>query len=258
MQEEVQEGIIQRIQHSEFTEGRVSLSGSAFLFWPTSSPGPVVGYATCCLSILTCFLQGKFSGELQAESFDPPSKRNVCVNPFCLYYVLYPYVHISAFLAINSFPQAQVTMKFYRIGMVCLFALLSASCSVYMAAHQPDLKDMTPIKPGVHQSIVHTELGPPVWSGEESDCFVEIYRFTQGYSQGAKTGRAVFHGVADVFTLGLWEVVGTPVETIASGDKMTVKVYYDDKFYATKVDVFTENKNTQEQPAPGWPTAPAQ
>ncbi|MGO9021661.1 MAG: hypothetical protein ACLQVJ_25270 [Syntrophobacteraceae bacterium] len=143
-------------------------------------------------------------------------------------------------------------MKLFRIGVIVVAAILSSSCSVYMAAHQPELKDMTPIKPGVHQSIIHTELGTPVWCGKENDCDVEIYRFTQGYSKGAKTARAVFHGAADVCTLGLWEVVGTPVETIASGEKMTIKVTYDDNLYATKIDIHTESKkeeSTDDQPA---------
>lgn len=128
-------------------------------------------------------------------------------------------------------------MKFCRIGILCLFALLSASCSVYMAAHQPDKKDVTAIKPGVHQSIVRAELGTPVWSGKENNTYVEVYHFTQGYSKGAKTASAVLFGAADVMTLGLWEVAGTPIETIASGNKMTVKVYYDDNLDVTKVEV---------------------
>ena len=32
-------------------------------------------------------------------------------------------------------------------------------------------------------------------------------------------GRAVAHGVMDVLTLGLWEVVGTPVEAVAGQDQ---------------------------------------
>ena len=99
-------------------------------------------------------------------------------------------------------------MKLFRVAVVVFCTVLLSSCSVYMAAHQPGKKDMTAIKPGVHQSVVRTELGTPVWCGKENGCNIEIYRFTQGYSQGAKAGRAVFHGAADVLTLGLWEVVG--------------------------------------------------
>jgi hypothetical protein len=37
----------------------------------------------------------------------------------------------------------------------------------------------------------------------------------------------VFHGVADFFTLGLWEVVATPTESMLSGDEMAFQVRYD-------------------------------
>ena len=57
---------------------------------------------------------------------------------------------------------------------------------------------------------------------------VDIFAFTQGYSEGAKAVRAVFHGVADVLTLGLWEVVGTPVEAVADGTAVKVEVCYDE------------------------------
>ena len=39
-------------------------------------------------------------------------------------------------------------------------------------------------------------------------------------------GRAVAHGVMDVLTLGIWEVVGTPVEVL-KGDKLHLIVVYD-------------------------------
>ncbi len=49
----------------------------------------------------------------------------------------------------------------------------------------------------------------------------------QGYSDGAKVGRAALHAAADVFTLGLWEVVGTPIEAVADGSEVQVEVFYD-------------------------------
>ena len=111
-------------------------------------------------------------------------------------------------------------MTYWRILVVCLAVFSVSSCSVYMAAHQPGQKDMTVLKPGIHQSVVRSRLGAPVWNGKENGQDVEIYRFVQGYSKGAKTGRAVFHGVADVFTLGLWEVVGTPVEMMRTAIRL--------------------------------------
>jgi len=52
-------------------------------------------------------------------------------------------------------------------------------------------------------------------------------KFVQGYSSGAKAGRGAFHSAADVLTLGLWEVLGTPVEMAADGNEVKVKVAYD-------------------------------
>lgn len=49
----------------------------------------------------------------------------------------------------------------------------------------------------------------------------------RAYSTGAKAGRAVFHGAADLVTLGLWEIVATPTEGAFSGDEMVYRVRYD-------------------------------
>ena len=104
---------------------------------------------------------------------------------------------------------------------------LSNGCSVYLAAHQPDKKDITLLKPGTPRSVLVSEFGQPASSETRDGKRVDIFTFVQGYSEGAKTSRAVWHGVADVFTLGLWEVIGYPVEKTYSGEKMTYEVTYD-------------------------------
>ncbi len=45
----------------------------------------------------------------------------------------------------------------------------------------------------------------------------------------------MFHGAADVLTLGLWEVVGTPTEATFDGNKMAFEVTYDESDKAEKV-----------------------
>ena len=47
----------------------------------------------------------------------------------------------------------------------------------------------------------------------------------------------MFHGVADVFTFGLWEVIGTPTEGIFSGDEMAFEVSYDENDRIDQVTV---------------------
>ena len=113
--------------------------------------------------------------------------------------------------------------------VMALLSLTNTGCSVYMAAKQPGEKDLSVLSEGTHRSLVIAEFGAPVWSGEKDGKKVDIFAFTQGYSTGAKTARALFHGTADVFTLGLWEVFSTPGEAIFSGTDMKVEVTYDEK-----------------------------
>jgi hypothetical protein len=97
-----------------------------------------------------------------------------------------------------------------------------------MAAKQPSAKNVDLFKVGTPRSMLLAEFGLPTVSEVRNGKKFEIYKFVQGYSTGAKAGRAVFHGVADVLTLGLWEVIGTPTEGVFSGDEMAYEVSYDE------------------------------
>ena len=118
-------------------------------------------------------------------------------------------------------------MTITRFFMIILFSIMLTSCSVFMAAKQPDKKNVDLFKVGTPRSMLLAEFGMPTVSELRDGKKYEIYKFIQGYSAGAKAGRAVFHGAADVLTLGLWEVVGTPVEGTFSGDEMAYEVSYD-------------------------------
>lgn len=109
------------------------------------------------------------------------------------------------------------------------FLFWMSGCSVYMAARQPDQKNLHVLDQGTPRSYVVSELGPPMYTKDENGKACDVLSFTQGYSKGAKVGRAVFHGAADVLTFGLWEVAGTPIEAVADGTPVKVEVYYDEK-----------------------------
>ncbi len=119
------------------------------------------------------------------------------------------------------------------LKMLVLFgwcvAVLGANtgCSVVMAAKQPDEKNIDLFAQGTSRDSLLAEFGPPINSENRDGKKTDIFKFIQGYSGGAKAGRALFHGAADVLTLGLWEVVGTPVEGAFDGDEMAFKVTYD-------------------------------
>jgi hypothetical protein len=97
-----------------------------------------------------------------------------------------------------------------------------------MAAKQPDQKNLHVLDKGTPRSYVISELGPAMYAKKEDGKSCDILSFVQGYSTGAKVGRAVFHGAADVLTLGIWEVAGTPIEAVADGTPVKVEVYYDE------------------------------
>ena len=72
------------------------------------------------------------------------------------------------------------------------------------------------------------EFGKPTLSEVKNGKKQDVFVFTQGYGKGGKTLRALGHGAADVFTLGFWEIVGTPIENSLDGTDMAYEVLYDE------------------------------
>lgn len=118
-------------------------------------------------------------------------------------------------------------------------------CSVHKAANQPGKKDINLLAVGTPRENLIAEFGSPINSEIKNGKKVEIYKFVQGYSGGAKAGRAFFHGAADVVTLGLWELVGTPVEGAYTGDEMAFKVTFDENDKVLEVSPL--NDESQEE-----------
>jgi hypothetical protein len=117
-----------------------------------------------------------------------------------------------------------------QVTLLLTLVMLASSvsgCAVYMAANQPEKKDVGVLKPGTPRNALIAEFGAPVQTATKDGNKSDIFTFTQGYSGLERGGRAVLHGAADVFTLGLWEVVGTPIEGYANGTKISIEVLYD-------------------------------
>ncbi len=117
-------------------------------------------------------------------------------------------------------------------ALLFLFILgagILSACAASRALNQPDEKDLNVLSPGTSRDVVLAELGNPIYSGKEGENEYDIFSFIQGYSKGAKVGRAFLHGVLDVVSLGLWELIGNPIEGIASGKKTQLKIIYKDK-----------------------------
>jgi hypothetical protein len=109
------------------------------------------------------------------------------------------------------------------IGMVTLVS----GCSAYMAANQPGPKDLSLFTKGTPRGKLIAEFGAPINTETKNGVRKDIFKFTHGYDAGVRAGRAIFHGAADVVTLGLWEVVGTPAEGYMNGTQLSAEVTYD-------------------------------
>jgi hypothetical protein len=61
----------------------------------------------------------------------------------------------------------------------------------------------------------------------------------------------LFHGTADVFSLGLWEVVSTPTEAYFSGSDIKLEVVYDSNdLVKSSRDLSSGNIEPASKPAP--------
>lgn len=112
-------------------------------------------------------------------------------------------------------------------AFLLIYLIGFSGCSVFMAAKQPDKKDVSLFRVGTPRAMLLAEFGLPIVAEERNGRKFEIYKFVNGYSTGAKAGRAVLHGTADILTFGLWEVVGTPTEGVFNGNENTFRVRYD-------------------------------
>ena len=85
--------------------------------------------------------------------------------------------------------------------------------------HQVEREGLRPLELG--------EVEAAVVEGAEDGRRVEVFSFVQGYRKGVRVARTIGHGAADVMTLGLWEVVGTPTEATLNGHRVAYEVTYD-------------------------------
>ena len=138
---------------------------------------------------------------------------------------------------------------------IIVLIIFSTGCSVIMATQQPGRKDLSVLTKGVDRTKVIAELGSPLTTKEENGRKQDVFSFKQGYSKGSRVGRAIFHGIADVFTCGLWEIVGTPVEAIASGTQVKVAIFYDENDRVDRINTYGGKEKVDEGIVPR-PEAP--
>jgi hypothetical protein len=114
-----------------------------------------------------------------------------------------------------------------RFFTCAVLACTLSGCSIYMAASQPQAKKISLFKVGTPKSLLMAEFGTPQAKITRKGKEYEIYAFETGSHTGVKAAKVGAYAVANVLTLGLFEVVGTPLETLIRSKDMAYEVSFD-------------------------------
>jgi hypothetical protein len=96
-----------------------------------------------------------------------------------------------------------------------------------MEATRPDPVDISQVTAGETRTHVYSALGPPTATVKQGAGSCDIYQlYTRGPDGAGKGAIAAGEVVADVFTLGLTEVIFTPLEAGTRNRKHTVTDCY--------------------------------
>ena len=114
----------------------------------------------------------------------------------------------------------------FVITAAALFLL--AGCSAYLEATRPDPVNLQSFMVGMTNRIeVVGRLGNPTGSVMDNNQMCDIYKlYTTGPGTAGKAAIAAGEVAADVFTLGLAEVVTTPTEAATRNAQHTVLFCY--------------------------------
>lgn len=113
------------------------------------------------------------------------------------------------------------------VNLALVLALAVSGCSVGMAMSGKKAPDLGQVKVGATRGEVELQMGPPTQSHiDELGRRIDVYDYEVGNEPSP--GRAVGHAVMDVLTLGIWEIVGTPVEGF-TGEEFRLSVTYNEQ-----------------------------
>ncbi len=116
-------------------------------------------------------------------------------------------------------------------GCMSMLVFLN-SCSVGMAMSGKADPNTGALHIGQPRDEVLLHLGQPTKTHATADGRTDEFHLQRGNQQS--TGRAIGHAVMDVLTLGVWEIIGTPVEGF-TGETFTLSVSCDDEDKVTKI-----------------------
>jgi hypothetical protein len=140
-----------------------------------------------------------------------------------------------------------------RLRQILLVLCFVSGCSVYMEATRPTPVDLAKFNPGDSRSSVTQELGAPVSTSKGvggTSCDLYLL-YTKGYGVAGKAPIAVGELAADVFTIGLAEIILSPTEAVTRNEKRTVWFcYQNDALSSVTVKSAAAETSTSATPTP--------
>ncbi len=124
-------------------------------------------------------------------------------------------------------------MRKIILSLIAIYFL--SSCSVIMAAKKEGVGIEKIQACYTRGQLIAT--GATVMSGErlETGELVEIYR---AQKETGSASRAFMHGVLDVGTGGIWEVVGTPIEVYSNQKEFYfIRAVYDENEHIKRLEL---------------------
>jgi hypothetical protein len=113
------------------------------------------------------------------------------------------------------------------VGASTLVALIGG-CSTVMEAERPSATNLSEFSSGQRHVDVVAKLGTATGKVDDAGLSCEVYKLhTKGTNMAGKTGIIVTEAAADLFTLGLAEVILTPAQAASKAGVHTVLFCYD-------------------------------
>ncbi len=157
----------------------------------------------------------------------------------------------SAARCVPRRPQPDTRLSAWlRLVLLGLIAQVASACSVGLALEGEKQPDLSVLKVGAEKTQIEAQLGRPESEATLADGRTQsTYVYEVGNEPSG--GRAAVHAGMDVLTLGVWELVGTPLEAM-QGDETRLVVTYDATGKAESFDV-SEPEESDASPAPPPP-----
>jgi len=117
--------------------------------------------------------------------------------------------------------------RIFKLLLILICIAFLSSCSVGMALSGDEEKDTRILFTGAPRIEVIKRLGIPAESTKDKNGnYIDTYFLVMGNEPDA--GRASANLALDFFTLGLWEIVATPMEMAGTSEtSSTLLIYYD-------------------------------